>query len=207
LLASGNIRRLKENILLVLPFAAIILLMLAIFPKNSYYFIHGLYQQEAFARAGGTSLVSLVPVGFVKLLPFALIALGAMHVRKYAGDLGECLAFFTGTVILMLIYPTLVFDYSVSTLFGFIPFIAYWSGLQTAGGQTGLRSAMKYIFFVFLLAASCSPVMMKFFKTEYVMYWVYGLVAAIFLFVPLTPLFQRGKTISDSDHLIVNANS
>ena len=207
LLASGNIRRLKENILLVLPFAAIILLMLAIFPKNSYYFLQGLYKQEVFGLTGGVSLIRLLPVEYVKLMPLALIGLGIFHIWKYGRNMEEYLSFFTGAGIRMLTYATVAFDYSVSTLFGFIPFIMYWGNMQGNTRQVSVRTTMKYIFFVFLLAASCSPAVVKFFKTEYVMYWVYGLVTAIFLFVPLTPLFQRGKTISDSDHLIVNANS
>jgi hypothetical protein len=50
---------------------------------------------------------------------------------------------------------------------------------------------------VFLLAASYSPVLVKLFKTEDGMFWVYGLVTAIFLFVPLVPSFQSIKAISD----------
>ena len=194
LIASGNFRRFKENVYLVSPFVVIILLLLVIFPKNSYYFIQGLYRQETLAQPGGFSLVKILPVGFIKLLPFALIVLGSVHVRKYAGNMAECLAFFTGVGILMLLYPTLVFEYGVSTLFGFIPLIMYWVELRATDGRAIPRSAMKYIFFVFLLAASYSPTLVKFFKTEHAMYWVYGLTAAIFLFIPLAPGFQRVNT-------------
>jgi len=199
LLASGNLRRLRANILLVAPFIAIILLLLVIFPKNSYYFIQGLIQQEAFVPPGGISLVRLLPVELVKIMPIALIAIGWLHVRKYAGDMAECLAFFTGAGILMLTYPTVAFDYNVSTLFGFIPAIIYWAGLRTTGEQALLRSVMKYIFFAFLLAASWSPFLVKFFKNEYGMFWVYGLVTGIFLFLPLIPSFQSIKTVSDPE--------
>jgi hypothetical protein len=199
LLASGNLRRLRSNILLVAPFIAIILLLLAIFPKNSYYFIQGLIRQEAFVPPGGVSLVRLLPVGLVKIMPIALIAFGWLHVRKYAGDMAECLAFFTGAGILMLTYPSVAFDYSVSTLFGFIPFIVYWAELQKNEAQAAWRNAMKYIFFVFLLAASCSPFLVMLFKSEYGMFWIYGLVTAIFLFVPLVPSFQSIKAVSDPE--------
>jgi hypothetical protein len=199
LLASGNLRRLRDNLFLVAPFIAIILLLLAIFPKNSYYFIQGLIQQEALVPPGGMSLVRLLPVELVKIMPIALIAIGWLHVRKYAGDMAACLAFFTGAGILMLTYPTVAFDYNVSTLFGFIPSILYWAGLGANGGQAVLRSMMKYIFFAFLLAASWSPTLVNFFKSEYGMFWVYGLVTAVFLFVPLAPSFQSIKAVSDPE--------
>jgi hypothetical protein len=197
LLASGNLRQLKKNILLVVPFLAIILLLLAVFPKNSYYFIQGLIQQETFVSPGGISLVRLLPVGLVKIMPIALIVIGWLHVRKYAGNMAECLAFLTGAGILMLTYPTVAFDYSVSTLLGFIPFIMYWAEQQKGEDQAVWRNAMKYLFLVFLLAASYSPFLVKFFKDEYGMFWLYGLVTGIFLFVPLIPSFQSVRTVSD----------
>jgi len=199
LLASGNLRRLKENILLVVPFVVIILLLLAIFPKNSFYFIQGLIQQEAFVPPGGISLVRLLPVELVKVMPIALIVFGWLHIRKHAGDMAECLAFFTGAGILMLTYPSVAFEYSVSTLLGFIPFIAYWAELQKNEGQAVWRNVMKYTFFVFLLAASYSPFLVKLFRNEYVMFWVYGLVAGIFLFIPLIPSFQSVRVVSDPE--------
>jgi hypothetical protein len=196
LLASGNLRRLRENILLIVPFMAVILLLLAIFPKNSYYFLQGLIRQEAFVPPGGISLVRLLPVELVKAMPIALVVLGWLHIRKYAGDMAECLPFFTGAGILMLTYPTVAFDYNMSTLFAFIPSIIYWAGLRTTEGQSVLRSVMKYLFFAFLLAASHSPTLVKLFKNEYGMFWMYGLVTGVFLFVPLIPSFQSARTVS-----------
>lgn len=196
-LASGSMRKLKENLLISTPFFIIILVLLAVFPRNGYYFMRGLYQQEIFANPGGVSLVKLLSVEVVKFIPIALIILGVLYIRKYRADMEKYLPFFAGVGIVMLTYPTLVFDYSVSTLFCFIPFLMYWADLQRGRRQAMARTAMKYTFFLFLLAASYSPTLVKFFNTDNVMYWVYALGAGILIFVPLIPSIQGMKSTPD----------
>ena len=194
--ASKNIKSLKSSILVVSPFFVVILLLLLLFPKEGYYFMQGLYLQEAFVHPDGVSLVRLLPVVYVKLMPLALILLGISHTRKYGENWLEHIAFFTGACILMLTYPSLAYEYSVSTLFCFIPLIVYWCEYPGDPGWTTAKTIMKYTFFLFLLVASNSEIVARVFNTEYAIFGVYAFVSAIFLFVPLLSFNYKVKSLS-----------
>jgi len=160
-------------------------LLLAFFPDLDYYFLQGLYQQEIFASPRGVSLVRLLPATYVKFMPLLLICFGLLYVRRYRTDLQEYLPFFIGAGILMLTYPTKAYEYNVSTIFCFIPFVAYWADLPGSWRGTVIRRLAKYVLFVFLLTASYSRVLVRIFDTHYIIFFIYLMVAAIFLIGPL----------------------
>jgi hypothetical protein len=185
LLSSRSLKQLKMNILLVALFVAMVLFFLAFFPKMDYYFLQGLYQQESFATPRGVSLVRLLPVMYVKIIPFFLICLSLLHVRKHRDNSKEYLPFFTGVGVLMLTYPTKAYEYNVPILFCFIPFIVYWAGSSWSRAEAFVRTLMASIFFLFLMSASYSRVLVRLFETEYVVHFMYLIVASIFLLGPL----------------------
>jgi hypothetical protein len=195
MLASRNLKSLRDRILVVGPFPAVIVLLLSFFPAEGFYFVQGLFLQEAFISPMGVSLVKLVPVIYVKLMPVVLLILAIPYIRKYGEDFTEYIPYFGAVGILMLTYPTVAYEYNLSTLFCFIPLMLYWSEYKNTTGWNTARSIMKYSFLVFLFLASNSPFLEQVFRNKFIPFWEYALVSIVFLFVPLMPSFNR------SDHL------
>lgn len=189
--AAGSFKKIKSNLLLALPLAAIVIALFAWFPKDGYFFVIGLYNQETLVEPVGISLARVLPVIWVKLIPLALIALGIFHVRQYRDTPEGMLPFVGGTCILMIMYPTISFDYNLPALFFFIPFVIYWSEWSRATSWPHAY-LLSYGFFSFLLVASWSGFVSTAIGNEYFMFWVYGLMAAMFLLIPLLlPLFSQ----------------
>ena len=182
---------LLSKIRVLSPFPVIILLLFSLFPQEGYFFVQGLLFQEAFIPPGGVSLVSLLPATYVKLLPAVVILLGIPYLRKYGDDFTGYIPYFAAASIIMLTYPTVAFEYSLSTLFGFIPLILHWGNCQKSTNNAVPSTIMEILFFLFLFIASMSPFMAQIFKSKYITYWEYAFVSAIFLFAPLLSSFHK----------------
>jgi hypothetical protein len=182
--AAGDFKKLKSNILMTLPFAAIMLVLLACFPNEAFSFLLGLYQQETSGVPQGISLARVFPVAFVKLMPLLLILLGIFYFRRYQDTPVGILPFWGGTGILMLTYPTVAYEYSVCSLCFLIPFVIYWAEWAKDAGWS--RAYLwKYGFFLFLLIASCSVFLSTATGNEYLIFGVYGVAAAGFFLAPV----------------------
>lgn len=190
ILASRDIRSLRSKILIVSPFVATILILLAVFSTEGYYFVKGLYMQEAFIAPMGVSLVKLIPVTYVKLLLLVLPILGIPYIRKYGEHFTEYIPYFAASGISMLTYPTIAYEYSVPTLFCFIPLLIYWSHDEGVFNSSILRWILGYTFFGFLFVVSNSPWLLKTFHEENITLWIYGLISTLFLLLPLLRPFR-----------------
>ena len=199
LLTSQNRKQLKTNIGFTALFGAVVLILLAFFPRLDYYFLQGLYQQEIDGAPRGVSLVSLLPIAYVKLIPFFLICLGLLHVRKNRDHLKEYAPFFIGVSILMLMYPTKAYEYNVPALFCFVPFMIDWAGFPWS--RAPVRTLMGYVFFLFLMSASYSRVLVRLFETEYAVHFMYLVVASIFLLGPLILPTPASLDEDQTDHV------
>lgn len=202
--ASLNFKEVRIKVFNVLPFVGVILLLLIFFPVEDYYFLQGLYQQEFFATSQGISLVRMWPAVFVKFMPLLLIGMSWLYVRKYRNNLEEYLPFFTGAGILMLTFPTKAYEYNVSTLFCFIPMIIYWAVLAAHRKWTLVRSLMVYVFFIFLVFASYSRILVSLFETEKIVYLMYLVVTTVML---VAPLMVPSRNAPNKDHIQLDSIS
>jgi len=153
----GNIRSMKElkrAFLFAGIFAAIFLLFSIPFISQTKSYLIGLYQQELTYDANGISLMVLLPRTLVKALPFLLIGLGWLAIRRLKEPM-QLIPYFTGAAILLITYPTIAIDYSTPVLMGFIPILFAWARLPQAANST-VNGLTLILFFFFLLGASFS---------------------------------------------------
>ena len=198
LLNSKSRIDLKQNILLASAFLIPILILLLLFPAKSYHFLVGLYYQERFATPEGVSLTLMLPAGIVKVLPFLLIILGHFYVRYNQNDFDRSIPYLIGSAIVLLTYPTIAYDYSVSTLLCFIPLVLYWAELPNIKLNQVMREFVKYSFFLFLLLASNSIYVNWFFPKNFVDEYLF--FSAILMLAPLIGNlpFKKWRTLYQS---------
>jgi len=115
-------------------------------------FLAGLRHQELNLPSSGLSLTRFLPRAIVKALPFALLAWGATRYRR-TDDFTECAQFLALASVLLLLYPTKAFDYSVPCLFGLVPVLVRW---HYRAGAPEHRGSLPVPPVLFLLAASYS---------------------------------------------------
>lgn len=182
--AAGDLKKIKANLLLALPFVAAILVLLVWFPKEAFSFILGLYQQETQAVPEGISLARVLPGIFVKLMPLALILVGAFYFRRFTDHPEGILPFLGGTCVIMLMYPTIAYEYSICSLCFFLPFLLYWTEWASNKGWSGAH-VLKYVFSFFLVIASCAVFLSTATGNEFWVFWVYAVMAAALFLAPL----------------------
>jgi hypothetical protein len=185
LFTSGNLKEFKARFRLVLPFPAVMILLIALAPFELVPFLQGLFQQEAFASPKGVSLAKLLPVEIVKFIPLVLIGLGLLYVRKSKNNPDACLPFYAGACILMLNYPTIAYEYNMTTLACFIPFLAYWIAASSDAAQAQARRMLGYVFLLFLITASHFVDLYPVVDLGYINFYPYLITAAIFMLAPL----------------------
>jgi hypothetical protein len=178
LLSSKDKKDGAKNLQLVLAYAVIILVLSLAFRSRFIHFFEGLYKQEANVDPVGISLALLFPKTLVKILPFFLIPPGYFYWRKYK-TFEPLIPYLIGCGILLLMYPTVAFEYNIPNLFCFIPLIFYW----TKDSQP-LGLVIRYIFFLFIILAS-SPNYLTGFMSGNAILIGYLVVSAIFLLIPL----------------------
>ena len=153
----GNVRNTKElkhAFLSAGIFAAVFVLFSLPFISPTKFYLIGLYQQELTYEANGISLMVFLPRTLVKALPFLLIGLGWLAVRRLKEPM-LLIPYFTGAAILLITYPTIAIDYSTPVLMGFIPLLFAWVRLPQAANSP-VNGLTLILFFFFLLGASFS---------------------------------------------------
>ncbi|HEX5110388.1 MAG TPA: hypothetical protein VFV95_18180 [Vicinamibacterales bacterium] len=155
-----------------------------LFPEQGMQFLSGVVSQESAFTPEGLSLSRVFPRLLVKLLPFGLVALGAYWMRRQ--KIEQLLPVVLGAAVLLLLYPTWAYDYSVPCLFGLIPFVLDWSR-QVSVQNRLVAWAVPAIFLLFLTAASALKISdtLAAIDTDLWMIWVYIAVSAILLAAPL----------------------
>jgi len=153
-LAGGSLeecrRRVRPASIFVATFAALFVCL----PEAGLAFFDGVQRQELTSRSNGLSLVLFLPRPVVKLLPLALAVIGAIGLRGRAPSDPALVPFAAGAAILLLGYPTIAHDYSVPSILGFLPLVAYWARSGAVSDRLG--SLASATFALFLLLASWS---------------------------------------------------
>jgi len=196
LLVSNDYKNFKLNILFVSLFLTVVILLLVFFSDTSYYFLRGLYEQERFSDPEGVSLIKLLPKAYVKIMPLLLIFLGLLYARKYRGNFIRCMPFFTAVGILMLMYPTIAYEYNMPAMLGFVPLMLYWSSLPENQVEVVLRRIVIGVFVLFLLSASYTKTLGVIFANKQIAFLIYLISAAFFSVIPIvlsSPVFHRQK--------------
>ena len=140
-LSAATTDELRRRCVPGLVFAATFAALFAFMPEAGLAFLGGVEHQEMTARATGISFFAVLPRTVLKLSPLVLVVIGALFLRgRPAGDpsLVPCAA---GAAVFLLGYPTVAHDYSVPSLLGFVPLMAFWAdrvprtvGALAAGG-------------------------------------------------------------------------
>ena len=190
LLNSRNIKELKYGVSLALVFILTVVFLFLLYPEYGIHFFIGLFEQEITYEPQGLSLMKLFPRFMVKILPFLLVVLGYLNIRRCKNKFFSLIPYFMGSGIILTIYPTLAFDYSIPCLFCFIPLVTYW--VKCFKIDQHFRSYLiKYLFYFFIIVASFSSNVIKVFSSELAVIYIYIFFAVIFVLFSLFNLSAK----------------
>ena len=134
--------------------------------------------------------MKLFPRFMVKILPFLLVVLGYLNIRRCKNKFFSLMPYFMGSGIILTIYPTLAFDYSIPCLFCFIPLVTYW--VKCFKIDQHFRSYLiKYLFYFFIIVASFSSNVIKVFSSELAVIYIYIFFAVVFVLFSLFNLSTK----------------
>ena len=153
-LAGRSVGECRRRARPALIFAATFAALFVCLPEAGIAFFEGLQHQELTSRSNGLSLVLFLPRPVVKLLPFALAALGAIGLRGRAPHDAALAPFAAGAAILLLAYPTIAHDYSVPSILGFLPLVAYWARSGVMPERLGALASAGFALFLVLASWS-----------------------------------------------------
>jgi hypothetical protein len=153
-LSGGSLDECRRRARPALIFAATFAALFVCLPEAGMAFFDGLQRQELGSNSNGLSLVLFLPRPVVKLLPFALAGIGAIGFRGRAPSDPALVPFAAGAAILLLGYPTVAHDYSLPSILGFLPLVAYWA--RSGAVPEPLGSLASAGFGLFLVLASWS---------------------------------------------------
>lgn len=155
ILNSRSFREIRFGSLAAALFGLVFVLLLLPYIGADIPFVQGLLSQELFGVPASMSLLRFFPPAVVKLIPFLLILLGFIHCRLMKAPWVAFIPFAAGAAILLLIYPTEAFDYSIPTILSFIPLMLFWV-LQSPPEQRIPAGLLTGTFVLFLVFASFS---------------------------------------------------
>jgi len=131
--------------------------------------------------------MKLFPRFMVKILPFLLVILGYLNIRRYKNKFLYQIPYLMGSGIILTIYPTLAYDYSVPCVFCFILLVIYWEKCSNVNGNFR-NFLVKYLFFLFIIIASFSV-----FVSEFIVIYGYILFSIIFILLSLLDLSVKSE--------------
>jgi hypothetical protein len=172
----------KLRSIAALVFLFVVVALLLPVPQDTVSFLQGVLKQESemTSLAMGNALVRLVPWYVVKLIPLALVVIGASsRFRKI--PLPYPAPFFAGSATILVTYPTFAYDYSVPYLTAFIPFLIYWATLP--GIDAAVSRGIQWLFYAFLLLASFA--MFIFNDSETMVIAIYLIAGTALIGIPL----------------------
>src|SRR5262249_41285454 len=108
-------------------------------------------EQEGSGVPKGLSLAIFLPRLIVKAIPLFLILLGWISLQRLGGDRAGLIPYQTGAAILLLLYPTVAYEYSLPVILGLLPLMLFWRRVTARGSVAILLSLL-----VFLARASFS---------------------------------------------------
>ncbi|MFC1680530.1 hypothetical protein ACFL1S_01895 [Pseudomonadota bacterium] len=152
LVRSYKDKQAAQGIKLGATFTLTCALLFILFPTASFDYLLVLVEQELKSRAGGSSLIMFWPRWVVKLLPLYLVSFCTFLAWKNARFFETQLPLMIGIAVLLNLYPTIAFAYSVPSLIAFIPLLMWWKNLP--GVKEGISvKIVVYGFYVFLFLA------------------------------------------------------
>jgi hypothetical protein len=178
----------RKKITLFVVFLLTIEILLLFFAKISIVFLSGLIAQEMYAPAFGISLAKLFPVAVTKTVPFLLILAGYINIRYGGRVLTDLIPFFTGSMILLLTYPTIAFEYNILNVLGLLPFVIYWSRSQANDELYG--NIFLYSFLFFMILGSFS---LEIFRSEVNVMIFYIITSVFFISFPYLQRLRLSK--------------
>ena len=187
LLNSRSIKELRYSVSLASVFPLMVIFLFLLYVDYGTHFLIGLFDQEITYEPQGLSLMKLFPRFMVKIFPFLLVILGYLNIRRYKNKFLFLIPYFMGSGIILTIYPTLAYDYSVPCLFCFLPLVIYWEKCFNVNGD--FRNCLiKYLFFLFIIIASFSV-----FVSEFIVIYGYILFSIIFILFSLLNLSVKSE--------------
>lgn len=153
-LSGRSIEECRQRARPALVFAATFAVLFLCMPEAGVAFFDGVQRQELGSRSNGVSLVFLLPRAVVKVLPVVLALLGALALRGRARTDPALVPFAAGAAILLLSYPTVAHDYSLPSILGFLPLIAYWARAGALPERFGARASAGFALFLVLTSWS-----------------------------------------------------
>jgi hypothetical protein len=186
-LNSKSIKELRYSMYLALVFPLTVVFLFLLYFEYGIHFLIGLFEQEITYEPQGLSLMKLFPRFIVKILPFFLVVLGYFNIRKCKNKFLFLVPYFMGSGIILTIYPTLAYDYSIPCLFCFIPLVIYWEKCFKVN-EHSRDYLIKYLFFFFMIIASFSV-----FVSELIVIYGYILFATVFILFSLFNLSLKSK--------------
>lgn len=196
LLGKRGKAALLEAVKIATVLAAILAILFLVYYKEGVLFLWVALRQEYLGSPAGLSLLGIWPRYLVKATPFILLAAGGILAKRLWTDFSDGFPFLLGTAIMLLLYPTKTFDYSVPTLLGFIPLLFWWAGLRVNQGRYRTL-VVVWGFVVFLLLASLSGTELIDYRLSEHMIVIYLFFGFVFV---LSSLFRGPayRTVTDS---------
>jgi hypothetical protein len=174
IMASRSRVVLQERVVQAAVFAGVfagLLLIPAIFFPGTDLFLRGLARQELLMSPAGGSLAQFFPRVVVKLLPLAMGGIGIAILRLRHLEVQDAVPYLIATAALLLLYPTLAFDYTLPCLLGLLPSALRW--LKQRPPQDYFSAASLYACVAFLLVVS--------YRTDWVSQRTYGVPRGVAL--------------------------
>lgn len=185
-----------EGLKLIAVPAFVLGILFLVYFEEGRLFLWGALRQEYVGSPEGLTLLGPWPRHLVKAMPFVLLALGGILARRLWTEFSCGFPFLIGAAIMLLLYPTKAYDYSVPTLLGFIPLLFWWAGLRANQGRYR-TPVVVWGFILFLALASLSGTVLIHYPLSEHMISIYLFFGVLFM---LLSLFRGPacRSVSDS---------
>ncbi len=155
ILNSKTKKELQYSLWAALLFGLVFAIFLLPFINENIHFIQLLIHLESHRFPQGLSLGIYIPNTVVKTLPFGLSLIGLVVAKINKNDFIGLFPFLTGVAVILLLYPTQAFEYSVPSLLGLIPLMIIWVK-QFESNQRAIGNLVLLLFLLFVVLASFS---------------------------------------------------
>lgn len=178
----------KERLFLSATCGGTILLLFFSLPVDGIFFLKGLLGQELTLTPSGLTLLMILPKVAVKTMPLFLVSVGCAIGVASRLQVRYLIPFFAGAAVILTMYPTLAYDYSVPCLTAFIPCMAYWAHLP--GIDRFLGVSTQSLFVLFLLVSSYAYGVLEWSELSIILFYLIVAISLILASVNKIRLFR-----------------
>jgi len=191
-LASLRGEALRWGIRMVVVLTVVLGMLFAVYFQEGVLFLRGALRQEYLGSPEGLTMLDVGPRFLVKTMPFIFLAAGVVLARRRWPDLAAGFPFLVGAAIILTLYPTKAYDYSVPSLLGFIPLLCWWAGLPGNSARAHAPVFVwGYVVFVVLTSLSGTELINHLFADNLIV--VYLAFGALFIALSLFPSAPRPR--------------